>query len=76
METSAILIDEDILKNNEKFKNESKYIINSNKNNCFNIFITNLTSYIQIKASYQNIIKMEEFKEKINYWNKNNIYYN
>ena len=58
METSAILIDEDIL------KNESKYIINSNKNNCFNIFIRNLASYIEIKASYQNIIKMEEFKEK------------
>ena len=65
METPAPLSVENISsKNNEKFKSESKYIINSNKNNCFNIFIRNLTSCIEINASYQNYIKKEELKEK------------
>ena len=76
METPASLSVENISsKNNEKFKSESKYIINSNKNNCFNIFIRNLTSCIEINASYQNDIKKEEFKEKFSLSNlKENKY--
>ena len=65
METPAPVFDEKIeLKNQEKFKVESKYIINSNKNNSFNIIIRNLTSYIEINASYKDNIKRDEFKEK------------
>ena len=76
METPAPLSVENILsKNNEKFKSESNYNINSNKNNCFNIFIRNLTSCIEINASYQNDIKKEEFKEKFSLSNlKENKY--
>ena len=66
METPSPVFDEKIeLKNQEKFKVESKYIINSNKNNSFNIIIRNLTSYIEINASYKDNIKRDEFKENI-----------
>ena len=76
METPAPLSVENISsKNNEKFKSESNYNINSNKNNCFNIFIRNLTSCIEINASYQNYIKKDEFKEKFSLSNlKENKY--
>ena len=65
METPEPVFDEKIeLKNQEKFKVETKYIINSNKNNSFNIIIRNLTSYIEINASYKDNIKRDEFKQK------------
>ena len=50
--------------NDEKFKSESNYKINSNKNNSFNITIKNLTSSIEINAFYQDEIKLNEYKEK------------
>ena len=50
--------------NDEKFKSESNYKINSNKNNSFNITIKNLTSSIGINAFYQDEIKLNEYKEK------------
>ena len=48
----------------EKFKSESNYKINSNKNNLFNITIKNLTSSIEINAFYQDEIKLNEYEEK------------
>ena len=48
----------------EILKAESKYIINSNKNNSFNLIIKNLTSFIEINASNPNDIKKNEFIKK------------
>ena len=48
----------------EIFKEESKYVINSNKNNSFNLIIKNFTSFIEINASNPKDIKKNEFIKK------------
>ena len=54
--------------NIEKIKEEKKYVVNSNKNNEFNIVIKNLTSFIEINASNYNN------KTKNEYINKYSLY--
>ena len=50
--------------NNEKMKAQANYNIVSNKNHCFNIIIKNLTSSIEMIASYQDKIDFNIFSKK------------
>ena len=68
METPTPLSVENISsKNNEKFKSKSNYIINSNKNNCFNIFIRNLTSFKKLMLHIKMILKRKNLKKNFHY---------
>jgi len=49
---------------NEIIKAENKYNITSNKNHIFNIILKNLSSSIEIIASYQDNIGLKIFSEK------------
>ena len=57
----------------EILKAESKYNINSNKGNSFNIIIKNLTYFIEITASNQDNKELNQFTKKYSFLNLKEI---
>jgi len=52
------------LPNKGSLKSQKAYIVNSDKNNSFNINVKNFSLYIEIQAQYQDNMKKNKFKGK------------
>ena len=57
----------------EMLKAQSKYNINSNKGNSFNIIVKNLNSFIEITANYQDNKEINQFSKKYSLLNLKEI---